>query len=119
MGLMVFYAGRALGAGAASLLLGREATPELEEQIRKAALTVPGVEWPHNIWVHDYGASQSVALHIGLPAEMPLEEAHRLAHEVEQRLEALVKGPVIVHPDPLEKVAEGGKRQNMPANGSK
>ena len=103
---VVVYSGLALGSEAASLLLGREPSAEMERRIAQAVLDVEGVSAPHRIWVHDYGTSQAVTLHVGVDAQLPLGEAHKLADEVERRLKTLIHGPIMVHLDPEDLIDE-------------
>ncbi len=100
IGGFIIYSGMSLGSGAVRILMGGEPSPELEKRIIQTVLSVEGVLSPHRIWVHDYGSSREVTLHIGVDGDLPLRDAHDLADIVESRLEELVSGTVIVHIDP-------------------
>jgi len=104
--LVVALSGLALGAGAAHRLLGREADPALRAQLVEAAASVQGVREPHEIRVHDYGATVAVSLHAYVDGDLTLRAAHALAEAVEARLRTVVQGPVVVHLDPWSGLRE-------------
>lgn len=108
---VVAYSGLALGSEAASLLLGRKPSVELERRIAEAVLQVQGVSAPHRIWVHDYGSSRAVSLHVGVDAQLTMLEAHELAHEVESRLATMIHGPIMVHLDPKDIIGGSGSEK--------
>lgn len=86
---------------------------EEEEAIRDrahaAALGVPGVREVHNVSVLNVGGRTEVSLHLKLPGELKLEEAHELATQVEQAITAAVPevDAVQTHLEPLAEVGEG------------
>jgi cation diffusion facilitator family transporter len=87
--------------------------PEDEAAIREiahaAALGVPGVREVHNVSVLDVGGRTEVSLHLKLPGELTLEEAHEVASQVESAIEAAVPevDSVQTHLEPLAETAEG------------
>jgi cation diffusion facilitator family transporter len=87
--------------------------PEDEAAIRErahaAALEVPGVREVHNVSVLDVGGRTEVSLHLKLPGELTLEEAHEVASQVESAIEAAVPevDSVQTHLEPLAETAEG------------
>ncbi len=98
--LVVALSGLALGAGAAHRLLGREADPVLRARLVEASASVAGVREPHEICVHDYGATVAVSLHAYVDGDLTLRAAHALTETMEARLRAVVRGPVVVHLEP-------------------
>ena len=86
---------------------------EEEEAIRDrahaAALGVPGVREVHNVSVLNVGGGTEVSLHLKLPGEVTLEEAHEVATQVEQAIAAAVPeiDSVQTHLEPLAEVGEG------------
>jgi cation diffusion facilitator family transporter len=56
---------------------------ELRERAHAAALGVPRVREVHNVTVLKHGARTDVSLHLKLPGELPLDEAHAVASAVE------------------------------------
>jgi divalent metal cation (Fe/Co/Zn/Cd) transporter len=81
----------------------------IRERASAAALGVPGVREVHNVSVLDVGARTEVSLHLKLPGELTLEEAHEAATQVERAIMAAVPevDAVQTHLEPLAEAAEG------------
>jgi cation diffusion facilitator family transporter len=80
----------------------------IRERAHNAALGVPGVREVHNVTVLDVGGRTEVSLHLKLPGELKLEEAHEVANQVESAIAAAVPelDAVQIHLEPLTDVAE-------------
>ena len=88
--------------------------PTVEDAVTRelayaAAMKVRSVREIHNVAVLQVDGRTEVSLHIKLPADLPLEEAHRIASEVERTIEDSVPGidTVQTHLEPLAEEAEG------------
>ena len=83
----------------------------LRERVLAAALTVSYVRELHNLKVLDVDGSIEVALHLKLPGELPLDQAHDIAEQVEAAIRAEVPEVVGVqtHLEPLRETAAGRK----------
>jgi cation diffusion facilitator family transporter len=82
----------------------------LAERVRAAAATVPTVREIHNLSVIDVGETGvEVSLHLKLPGELPLEDAHSVAEQVERAILRTVPevASVQTHLEPLGAQAEG------------
>jgi cation diffusion facilitator family transporter len=82
----------------------------LDERVRGAAATVPAVREIHNLSIIDVGETGvEVSLHLKLPGDLPLEQAHAAAEQVERAIVRSVPEVVTVqtHLEPLEQRAEG------------
>jgi divalent metal cation (Fe/Co/Zn/Cd) transporter len=82
----------------------------LDERIRAAAATVPVVREIHNLSVIEVGETGiEVSLHLKLPGDLSLEEAHAAAEQVEREIAGAVPEVVEVqtHLEPLGSRAEG------------
>jgi len=81
----------------------------IRERALAAALEVPGVREVHNVSVLEVGGRRQVSLHLKLPGEVTLEEAHEVANQVESAIAAAVPavGSVQTHLEPLAEAAEG------------
>src|SRR5262245_2548939 len=89
-----------------------EPAPEeaaLRERIHAAALTVPRVREMHNIRIVSVDGGLEVSLHLKLPRDLTLEEAHRVASEVEQAIGEAVPevASVQTHLEPLSEPEAG------------
>src|SRR5918994_3363341 len=81
----------------------------IRERAHAAALGVPGVREVHNVSVLDVGGRTQVSLHLKLPGEVSLEEAHEVANQVESAIAAAVPevDAVQTHLEPLAEASEG------------
>jgi cation diffusion facilitator family transporter len=82
---------------------------ELRERINAAALTVPRVREMHNVLVVAVAGGLEVSLHLKLPRDLRLEEAHAVASQVEAAIADAVPEVVSVqtHLEPLSEPASG------------
>lgn len=73
-------------------------------QISDTVLSTPGVVSMHKLCTRRVGTQSAVDMHIQLPADMPLREAHDIASQVELRLHNLLgrEAHIGVHMEPLE-----------------
>jgi cation diffusion facilitator family transporter len=81
----------------------------LRERVHAAALSVLGVREVHNLRVVTLDDGLQVALHLKLPGDLPLEEAHEIASRVERAIGSSVPEVVSVqtHLEPLREPGEG------------
>jgi cation diffusion facilitator family transporter len=87
----------------------RQGAGALRERVLAAALTVSHVRELHNLKVLDVDGSIEVALHVKLPGDLPLDEAHDIAEQVEAAIRADVPEirSVRTHLEPLRETAAG------------
>jgi len=87
----------------------RGSEAEIRERAHAAALGVRHVREIHNVSVLNVGGATEIALHLKLPGELPLEEAHVLASEVERAIVEAVPevDAVQTHLEPLVEEGEG------------
>ncbi|MBM4432051.1 MAG: cation diffusion facilitator family transporter, partial [Chloroflexi bacterium] len=71
-------------------------------RIETLALQVPGVESCHEIRSRGQEDDIYVDLHIRVAPQMPLAQAHQIAHEVQSRIERAIEGvsDVVIHIEP-------------------
>ena len=81
----------------------------IRDRAHAAALGVPSVREVHNVSVLDVGGHTEVSLHLKLPGEVTLEEAHEVANQVESAIIAAVPevDSVQTHIEPLGEAVEG------------
>jgi cation diffusion facilitator family transporter len=89
----------------------------LRERVRESAMSVSRVREIHNLSVIELPDGVDVSLHLKLPGDLPLDEAHAIAEEVER---AIVDGvPEVVevqsHLEPLAEPAAGRLADEDPA----
>ncbi|HYA09476.1 MAG TPA: cation diffusion facilitator family transporter, partial [Gaiellaceae bacterium] len=83
----------------------------LRERAHAAALGVPRVREVHNVSAVAIDSGVELSLHLKLPAELSLEEAHSIASEVERaiRHEVPEVSSVQTHLEPLSEEAPGSR----------
>jgi cation diffusion facilitator family transporter len=81
----------------------------LRERVHAAALGIPRVREVHNVRVVTVDGGVDVGLHIKLPGNLSLQEAHAVASEVEAAISAELPEAVTVqtHLEPLREAAAG------------
>ncbi len=107
----VFGIGIALLIGFNALQIGRDAVQilmdhELSDEIRKEALAlaraVPGVVDVHDLRTRESGQQWFMQLHLELPGDLPLTDAHELGEQVRRAIEQRFPlADVLVHKDPV------------------
>ena len=88
--------------------------PTLEDTVMRelayaAAMNVRRVREIHNVAVLQVDGRNEVSLHLKLPADLSLEEAHAIATDVERAIKESVPGADVVqtHLEPLSEETEG------------
>jgi len=84
------------------------------ERVQAAALNVPRVREVHNISLVDVDGRPDISLHLKLPGDMSLDEAHEVATAVETAIHGAVPEArsVQTHIEPLEEVVVGRRTQD-------
>lgn len=95
---LIIWTGLGIFNDSTSKLIG-ESDDEQVERIRELALGVFGVKACHDIVVHDYGANKVVSLHIEVAGTMILDDAHEIAHQVEEIIDRELYAATTVHLD--------------------
>ena len=76
----------------------------LRDRVLAIALSEPAVSEAHDITIFEHGAQVSVSLHLKLPADSSLQEAHDVAERVEAAIRALPRvSDALTHLEPLER----------------
>jgi len=76
--------GRALPGADVVVHVEPLADETLRERVHAAAIAVPRVREVHNIALVDVDGRTELSLHVKLPGELPLEEAHAIAEQLER-----------------------------------
>lgn len=89
----------------------------LRERVRESAMSVASVREIHNLAMIELRDGVHVSLHLKLPGELPLDEAHAIAEQVERAIVESV--PEVVeaqsHLEPLAEPAAGLESDEDPA----
>ena len=92
-----------------------EETTGIRERAQAAALSVPAVRELHNVNVLVDGGSTEISLHLKLPGDLSLEEAHEIAEQVERAIRSRVQEvqAVQTHIEPLTEDTPVRTAQNV------
>jgi cation diffusion facilitator family transporter len=87
----------------------KEDEAAIRDRAHSAALEVPGVREVHNVTVLDVDGCMEVSLHLKLPGDLSLEDAHEVATAVERAIVAAAPevDSVQTHLEPLTEAGEG------------
>jgi cation diffusion facilitator family transporter len=97
----ILYTAIKLVLESSSELIGRAPGEDVIRSIERVAKSAsPLVLGVHHVHVHRYGDHVEVTLHIDLPDEITLEEAHRVATLVEERIRSELGYEATVHAEP-------------------
>jgi ferrous-iron efflux pump FieF len=103
----IAYSAWEIASDAIDLLLDKELDDETREQICQEVRSVPKVIGLHDLRTRDSGGLVFVQMHLELPDQIPLIEAHQIADQVEDSVMALFpNAQVLVHQDPISVVPE-------------
>jgi len=86
-------------------LVERSLPEDVEERINRIVLSCPNVSSPHHLRTRRIGNHYAIEMHVRLPGDMPLSEAHSISTEMEKKLR-LAFGPethVCIHLEPEKK----------------
>jgi ferrous-iron efflux pump FieF len=99
--LFILWGAYKIFRGAYDELMDREMSDEERAKIKAAAASVPGVLSIHDLRTRRSGHSAFIQLHLDLPPDMTLAQAHVISDAVEQRIaEAFPGAEVLIHQDP-------------------
>jgi cation diffusion facilitator family transporter len=89
--------------------------PEIRNEIRRLAETIPGVARVEKCFVRKMGYQFYVDMHVEVDPQMTVLRSHEIAHEVKDKIRATMPAvsDVLVHIEPLGIAA---KRQNQTPN---
>lgn len=92
-----------------------EEETEIRERAHAAALAVPSVREVHNVSVLDVAGRTEVSLHLKLPGDLSLEQAHEIATAVERAIVERVPevDAVQTHVEPLAEASEGRRADDV------
>jgi cation diffusion facilitator family transporter len=99
--LYIFWSAIRIVREAAAVLMDQELDPQISARMHSLACAVPGVRGAHDLRTRLSGTHWFVQLHVELPGELSLREAHRLCEQVEAAIRAeFPRAEVLVHADP-------------------
>jgi cation diffusion facilitator family transporter len=101
--LMIFYVTFEILKNAISPLLGEKPDRSMIDAIMNLSSRVTSYDLQvHDMKVHEYGHHRELTMHIYLPADMVLSEAHAIAHKFEMEIWKELSVRATVHVDPRD-----------------
>ena len=101
----IFWSALSIVREAGAVLMDTELPPDVSDDMHRLACAVPGVVGCHDLRTRVSGTRWFVQLHLELPGQLPLIEAHTLCEAVEWAIQdRYPRAEVLVHADPLEVV---------------
>jgi len=108
--LVIFYTTYIILKKSISTLIGEKPSEDFEAEIRKiVANNVSRDVKLHHLHSHKYGDNRELTFHIRLPADMRLEDAHKIAEELEKKIREEKNIETTIHVEPI--VIRGSKKQ--------
>ena len=86
----------------------------LRDQVLAIALSEPAVSEAHDITIFEHGDQVSVSLHLKLPADSSLQEAHDVAERVEARDPRPAESQRRAHPSRAARTTDRGRPDRRP-----
>ncbi len=84
--LMIFKTAVEVAKDNLDNIMGKIPSEELIEQIKKAALSVDKVCGAHDIRINYFGSYATVTMHIEVPQDLNIVEAHEISHKVQDEV---------------------------------
>lgn len=98
--IIVIYVGVDLLKKASNFLLGTSPDNNLIEKLDKIAGETKGVLGIHEISLHDYGTTKVVTLHADVSKNLLIDEAHKIADNLEEEIQNKTGFLSIIHLEP-------------------
>jgi cation diffusion facilitator family transporter len=100
--IIIIYVGISLVKTASNYLIGRAPDKKLIEQIKETALKTNKIKGIHDIYLHDYGTTKILTLHAEVDNNLSLEEAHKIADNLEKDIYNQTNLSSIIHIEPIK-----------------
>ena len=101
--VVVLIAGFHIAKDTLEPLLGAAASREDYERITKKVQSYPGIVGSHDLIIHNYGPSRTMAtIHAEVPNDIELEKAHETIDKIERDVLREMGIFLVIHMDPVE-----------------
>lgn len=100
---IVMWAGFSIAKDTLEPLIGQGAPRELYQKISEAVEAYDGIVGTHDLIVHNYGPSHSMAsIHAEVPNNVDIEVSHEIIDRVEREVSKQLNITLVIHMDPVE-----------------
>lgn len=101
--VVVMIAGVNIAKDTLAPLIGEAIDPELYEQISNFVKSFDGIVGTHDLIVHNYGPSKSMAsIHAEVPNDVNIERSHEVIDQIEHEAARRFGLLLVIHMDPVE-----------------
>lgn len=99
--LVIFYTTYLILKESISILIGKVPAEDFKKEIEEiVADNMPQDVLLHHLHCHRYGDTKELTFHIRLPAEMKLDEAHRITDKLENKIREKMEIETTIHVEP-------------------
>ncbi|MCL2610077.1 MAG: cation diffusion facilitator family transporter [Defluviitaleaceae bacterium] len=98
--LFIFYAGFTLAKGVISKLLGEKIDTEIVIKIKEIVEAHDKILGTHNLIIHSYGNKNMGTLHVEMPENLTIIEAHDIVDKLERDVKKILNIDLTMHIDP-------------------
>ncbi|CAM3202782.1 cation diffusion facilitator family transporter [Pseudomonas plecoglossicida] len=100
--LYILWSALQIARESTAILMDKELPADIGEGMRELVLAIPGVEGVHDLRTRVSGNQWFVQLHLELPGQLPLHQAHGLCVQASQAIrQRYPRADVMVHADPV------------------
>ncbi|MHC2995563.1 MAG: cation transporter [Candidatus Atribacteria bacterium] len=100
--LVIFYTTYTILKESISTLIGEEPAEDFKAEIRKIVTNSVSHDVKlHHLHSHKYGDNRELTFHIRLPADMRLDDAHRIAEKLEKKIKEEMNIETTIHVEPI------------------
>ena len=100
---MVMWAGVGIAKDTLEPLIGTAVDPELYRQITEFVEGYEGILGSHDLIVHNYGPTRSLAsIHAEVPNDVSIEISHEIIDKIEREAAKKLGVFLVIHMDPVE-----------------
>lgn len=101
--LLVIWSGINIARDTLAPLIGQAIDPELTENITKMVEAYEGIIGTHDLIVHNYGPSKSMAsIHAEVPNNVDIKISHEIIDKIEREVSKKLNVLLVIHMDPVE-----------------
>ena len=98
--IIIIYVGVTLLRTASNFLIGKAPDEKFIKQIEEIAEKTDNIKGIHDISLHDYGTTKILTIHVEVASNLQLDEAHKIADNLEENIKNQTKYSSIIHLDP-------------------
>lgn len=100
---LVMWSGVSIAKDTLAPLIGEAVDPELCRQIEELVEGYDGILGTHDLIVHNYGPSKSMAsIHAEVPNNVDIEVSHEIIDRIEREVSRKLNVMLVIHMDPVE-----------------